>query len=161
MKLAFVTLAASFALAGAAAAQTPAVSAPPAPAQAGAHAHAHHGDHAADATVTAAAAAAPAVAAPTIAATPEAQALAALISGLQIGKVDYSKLDERIGGAMKPQEAALAGLIKGKGALTSIEAKGPGANGVQNLTAKFATDSTDFGVGLDAQGRIAGFTVTD
>ena len=88
-------------------------------------------------------------------------ALTRLIGELQAGAPDYSKLETRIADAMRGQQAALSGLIKSKGALQAVEPLGADASGAQRFRARFETDSTEFGLSLNAQGQISGFTITD
>jgi hypothetical protein len=103
-----------------------------------------------------------AIPAPVVDQTAAAQAaLTRLIGELQAGGPDYTRLEQRIADAMRGQQAALSGLIKSKGALQAVDSLGPDASGAQRFRARFATDSTDFGLSLNAQGQISGFTITD
>jgi hypothetical protein len=91
----------------------------------------------------------------------EAQALVTLITGLQAGAVDYARLTGPAAAFVRPQQATLAASLKAKGELQTIEDKGRQPNGLRLFTVGFAHDSTDFGVELDAEGRITGLTIAD
>jgi hypothetical protein len=88
-------------------------------------------------------------------------ALRQLVTGLQNGNVDYSRIDERIANALRPQQAAMTARMAPRGPIERIEYLSTEANGEMQFRVVYANESSRWGVSLDAQGRISGLNIYD
>ncbi len=86
-------------------------------------------------------------------------ALGALIAGLQSGAPDYTKLDERLGAAVKAQQPSLTPGLAALGKVEAVEHVGARPDGLQRFKVQFEEGATTWAVLLNPTGQISGLVV--